>query len=54
MKALRHKLEYWLTLLGAKVVQLLSLEAAQAFARALGRGAYALGVARKAALDNLS
>lgn len=54
MKTLRYKLEYWLTLLGAKAMQALSLEQAQAFARFCGRSAYMLGVARSAALDNLA
>lgn len=54
MKALRHKIEYGLALLGAKFVQSLSLENAQAFARFCGRMAWHLGVARRAAIDNLA
>jgi KDO2-lipid IV(A) lauroyltransferase len=54
MKSLRYRIEYWLALLGAKLARALSLEAAQALARGLGRGAYRLGVAREATLDNLS
>jgi KDO2-lipid IV(A) lauroyltransferase len=54
MKALRYKLETWLVLLGAKAMQSLPLEGAQAFARFCGRAAFGLGVARRAALDNLA
>jgi KDO2-lipid IV(A) lauroyltransferase len=54
MKKLRYKLEYVLVLAGAKVMQSIPLEWAQAFARFCGRWAYRLGVARRAALDNLA
>ena len=54
MKKIRYKIEYWLTLLGAQAMQRLSLEQTQAFARFMGRMAFGLGVARKAALENLA
>lgn len=54
MKTLRYKLEYSFTLFAARIMQGLSLEHAQAFARFCGRCAFFLGVARRAALDNLA
>ena len=53
MKALRYRLEYALTLLGAFVLQRLPLSWAQAIGRGLGRGAYALGFARGTTHSNL-
>ncbi|MES2202230.1 MAG: hypothetical protein V4498_08260 [candidate division FCPU426 bacterium] len=53
IRALRYRLEYAFVLAGAWLVQSLSLESAQAFARFLGRCAWGLGVARRTSLDNL-
>ena len=54
MKVLRYRIETWLVLAGAWAMQRLSRSQAQAFARFCGRGAYHLGVARRAALENLA
>jgi KDO2-lipid IV(A) lauroyltransferase len=53
MKRLKHKFEAILARLGARLVQFLSLEQAQALARFIGRWAYRLGVARRTAFENL-
>lgn len=54
MKKFRYKIEYLLVLAAARIMQAITLEQAQAFARFCGRLAYHMGVARKAALDNLA
>jgi Kdo2-lipid IVA lauroyltransferase/acyltransferase len=53
-KNFRYSVEYGLTLAAGGVLRKLSLERAQAFGRFLGRGAFALGVAREAAMENLT
>jgi len=52
-KRFRYGLEYRLTMAASSWLQKARLERAQAFGRFAGRTAFHLGVARKAALDNL-
>lgn len=54
LKKFRFLLEYAFTVGASKWLQRGPLERAQAVGRALGRAAFGLGVARKAALDNLA
>jgi KDO2-lipid IV(A) lauroyltransferase len=53
-KKFRYRLEYASTLAAAAALQRCRLETAQGLGRGVGSIAYALGVARKAALDNLA
>jgi Kdo2-lipid IVA lauroyltransferase/acyltransferase len=53
MKKLRYLFEYIVVLAGARCMQLLPLKTAQACGRWLGRAAYAVGVSRRQALNNL-
>jgi len=53
-KNTRYALEYVLTVAAAAALRRVSLEKAQAFGRFAGRAAFALGVARKATIANLT